>query len=133
MPGTGLAPVRRQPWRVRTMSVRDIRRVNDMEGVLGMAWNGLWAKAVPTVVIGVVGAAAYEVLREAVVKLPSREAAVAVTAWGMRASRAAERKAAKSAEQARLTFADVMAEARERVGEEYPPLTVADSGHEHDH
>ncbi|VBA41193.1 hypothetical protein LAUMK13_03436 [Mycobacterium innocens] len=98
-----------------------------------MAWQGLWAKAVPTVVTGAVGAAAYEALRWVVVKLPLREATVTVTAWGLRAAREAERKAAKSAEQARLTVADVMAEARDRIGEPVSPLVVADSGHDHDH
>jgi Protein of unknown function (DUF1490) len=39
-------------------------------------------------------------------------------AWGMRAAREAERKAQQSAEQARLTAADVIAEAKERIGEE---------------
>ncbi|ETW24078.1 DUF1490 family protein [Mycobacterium gastri] len=98
-----------------------------------MIWHGLLAKAVPTVVTGTVGAAAYEVLRKAVVKFPSRQAAVAVTAWGLRAVRETERKAAKGAEQARLTVADVMAEAKDRIGEEVAPLKLAESGHAHDH
>ncbi|MCV6984999.1 DUF1490 family protein [Mycobacterium shinjukuense] len=91
------------------------------------------ARAVPTVVTGLVGAVAYEGLRKTVTKLPLRKATVAVTAWGLRATREAERKAQESAEQARLTVADVMAEARERVGEDVPPLTVADPGHAGDH
>ncbi len=98
-----------------------------------MVWHGLLAKAVPAVVTGAVGAAAYEGVRRAVTKVPLREATVTVTAWGLRAVREAERKAEASAEQARLTVADVMAEARERAGEEVPPLKVADSGHDHDH
>jgi hypothetical protein len=34
---------------------------------------------------------------------------------------------------ARLTVADVMAEARERIGEEVPPPAVADAEHAHEH
>ncbi|ETW26458.1 hypothetical protein MGAST_20735 [Mycobacterium gastri 'Wayne'] len=101
--------------------------------MFGMAWQGLLAKAVPTVVTGAVGAATYEALRWGVAKFPLREASVTVTAWGMRAARGAERKTATSAEQVRLTVADVMAEARERVGEPVSPLVVADSYHDHDH
>ncbi len=93
-----------------------------------MAWQGLLAKAVPTVVTGVVGAAAYEVL----VKAPWRKATVVATAWGIRVAREAERKAGASTEQARLTVADVMAEARERAGQDAAPLTVVHSGDNHD-
>ena len=82
-----------------------------------MAWQGLLAKAVPTVVTGVVGAAAYEVL----VKAPWRKVTVSAAALGLRAARTTERKTKESAEQARLAVADVMAEARERVGEQVPP------------
>lgn len=89
-----------------------------------MAVHGLVAKAMPTVVTGVVGAAAYEALAKA----PWRKATVMATAWGIRVARQAERKAGRSAEQARLTVADVMAEARERAGQEGAPLTVAGSG-----
>ena len=82
--------------------------------------------AAPTVVSGVVGVAAYEALRKAVAKAPLRQATVAATAWGLRVIRTTERKAGERAEQARLTFADVIAEARERIGEEVPPLVVTD-------
>jgi hypothetical protein len=37
------------------------------------------------------------------------------------------------AESARLKVADVMAEARERIGEEVPPPAAGDAGHDHDH
>lgn len=93
-----------------------------------MVWHGLLAKAAPTVVTGVVGVAAYEALRKAVAKVPLREATVTATAGGLRVVR----KAGARAEQAQLTVADVIAEARERVGEEVPPAE-ADSGHVHDH
>lgn len=93
-----------------------------------MAVHGLVAKAAPAVVTGVVGAVAYEAVRKVVAKAPLRRATVVVTAWGMRVAREAERKAAESAEQARLTVADVMAEARERAGEAAPPVTVTVTG-----
>lgn len=47
-----------------------------------LALHGLMAKAVPTVVTGAVGVAAYEVLRKGVAKIPLRGATVTVTAWG---------------------------------------------------
>lgn len=87
------------------------------------------AKAATTVVTGAVGVAAYDGLRKAVAKAPIREAAVTTTAWALRGARKAE----ESAESARLKVADVMAEARERIGEEVPPPAVADAGHSHDH
>lgn len=92
-------------------------------------WHGLLAKAATTVVTGAIGVAAYEGLRKAVAKAPVREAAVNTTAWALRGARKAE----EGAEAARLKAADVMAEARERVGEEVPPPAVADGGHSHDH
>ncbi|KPN47093.1 DUF1490 family protein, partial [Mycobacterium intracellulare] len=87
-----------------------------------MALHGLMAKAVPTVVTGVVGVAAYEGLRKAVGKAPLRKATVVATAWGIRVGREAGRKAGAGAEQARLTVADVVAEAKERAGDQAPPL-----------
>jgi hypothetical protein len=89
---------------------------------------GFLVKAVPTVVTGVVGVAAYEAL-----KAPVRTATVVATSWGIRVVREAERKAEKSAEQARTTVTGVMAEARERAGADVPPRVVADSGDGHDH
>lgn len=94
-----------------------------------MVLGGLLVKAASTVVTGVVGVAAYEGLRKAVAKAPIREAAVTTTAWGLRGVRKAE----VGAESARLKVADVVAEARERVGEEAPPPAVADTSHTHDH
>ncbi|WP_084027888.1 DUF1490 family protein [Mycobacterium avium] len=88
-----------------------------------MAWQGLLAKAVPTVVTGLVGTAAYKALAKA----PWRAATVTATAWGLRAARTTERKTKQSAELARLAVADVMAEARGRIGEQVPPPAAADS------
>ncbi|MGB8390007.1 DUF1490 family protein [Mycobacterium sp.] len=86
-------------------------------------WHGLLAKAVPSVVTGVVGVAAYEALAKA----PWRQATVTATALGLRVARTTERKTKETAEKARLAVADVLAEAVERIGEEVPPPTVADS------
>jgi hypothetical protein len=94
-----------------------------------MAVHGLLAKAASTVLTGAVGVAAYEAVRKAVAKAPLRGAAVTATSWGLRGARKAE----EGAESARLKVADVMAEARERIGEEVPPPAVADAGHEHSH
>ena len=93
-----------------------------------MAWHAVLAKAASTVATGAVGAAAYDGLRRAVKAAPAREAAVTTTVWSLRGIRKAE----EGAERARLTLGDVVAEARERIGEEAPPPAV-DSGHDHDH
>ncbi|HUB53653.1 MAG TPA: DUF1490 family protein [Mycobacterium sp.] len=98
-----------------------------------MLWHGLVAKAAPTVVTGAVGVAAYQAVRKGVAKFPLRAATVTVTAWGMRVAREAERKAQQGSEQARLTAADVIAEAKERLGEDVTPLVVVDSGNNDAH
>lgn len=83
----------------------------------------LLGKAAGTVVTGLAGVSAYEVLKKTVGPAPVRRAAVTATGWGLRAARRAE----AVAEQARLTVADVLAEAIERVEEEGPRPTVAES------
>jgi hypothetical protein len=93
-----------------------------------MVLHGLVARAVPAVVTGAVGVAAYEAARKLAAKAPLRKATVIVTAWGIRVAREAERKAGEGAEQTRLTVADVMAEARERAGETPQVVAVAGSG-----
>ena len=92
-----------------------------------MVLHGILAKAATTVVTGAVGVAAYDALRKVVSKVPVREASVTAAEWALRGTRKAE----ETAETARLNIADVMAEARERIGEEVPPPAVADSEHEH--
>lgn len=94
-----------------------------------MAWHGLAVKAASTVVTGVVGVAGYELLRKVVAKVPVREAAVSATTVGLQGVRKAE----ESAERARLNIADVVAEARERIGEEAIPPTGESGDHDHDH
>lgn len=93
-----------------------------------MAVYGLLAKAAGTVFTGLVGVTAYEVVRKAVAKAPMHQTAAATAELGLRGTRKAE----TAAESARLKIADVMAEARERIGEEAPTPAVGDS-HDHDH
>ena len=93
-----------------------------------MAVQAVLLKAGSALVTGLVGAAAYEATKKALAKAPLRESAVAATALGLKGSRKAE----EVAENARLNAADILAEAKERVGEEStPPATGA--AHDHDH
>jgi hypothetical protein len=94
-----------------------------------MIAHGFFAKVAGTVVTGALGAAAYDALRRVAAKAPVHEAAVTATEWGLRGVRKAE----DTAESARLAVGDVVAEARERVGEQAPPPAVADADHDHDH
>jgi hypothetical protein len=94
-----------------------------------MVVHGLLAKAATTVATGAVGVAAYDLLKKAVAKLPVREASVTAAEWALRGARKAE----ETAETARLNVADVMAEARERIGEEVPPPAVSGGEHAHEH
>lgn len=89
---------------------------------------GVLTKAATLVVHGVVGAAAYDLVRKAAKKAPVREAAVSAAELGLRGTRKAE----EAAESARLKISDVMAEARERIGEEAPTPAVGNA-HDHDH
>ncbi|PJE08360.1 MAG: hypothetical protein CK429_23695 [Mycobacterium sp.] len=89
----------------------------------------LLGKAAGIVVTGLVGVSAYEVLKKAVGAAPVHRAAVAVTELGLRGTRCAE----VAAESARLKVADVVAEARERIGEEAPPPAAAAEVDNHDH
>lgn len=93
-----------------------------------MAAYGLLAKAASAVLTGLVGVSAYELLRKALDKAPMHETAVTATEWGLRGTRRAE----ELAESARLKVADVVAEARERIGEEVP-APVAAGPHDHEH
>jgi len=89
-----------------------------------MALHGFVTKAA---ISGVVGAAAYDAVRKGLATASLRKATVIAAAWGIRVAREAERMAQGGAEQARLTVADVVAEAKERAGEDVSPLTVAGS------
>ncbi len=90
--------------------------------------HGLFGRAAAWVATGVAGAAAYDLLRKAAAKAPLHQTAVSAAELGLRGTRRAE----KAAESARLRLADVMAEARERIGEEAPTPSVGDT-HDHDH
>jgi Protein of unknown function (DUF1490) len=99
-----------------------------LEEGMAMAVYGLLGKAASTVVTGLAGVTAYELLRKGLAKAPLRETAVSAAALGLRGTRRAE----EAAESARLKIADVMAEARERIGEEAPTPAVGDV-HQHEH
>jgi hypothetical protein len=89
---------------------------------------GLIVKAAQVVATGLVGAVAYDKAKQAVRSSTLRSATVTGTAWGLRGVRAAE----TSAEKARLATADIVSEARARIGEVTPaPGTVNGHGHEH--
>jgi hypothetical protein len=90
--------------------------------------SGIAAKAVGVVATGVAGAAAYDGVKRIARSGTFRAATVSITAWGLRGARAAE----TGAEKVRLATADVLSEARERIGEQAPiPGTPAGHGHEH--
>lgn len=91
--------------------------------------GGLAARAAGVLVTGVAGAAAYDGVKRFVRSGGVRTAAVAVTAWSLRGARAAE----TGAERARLTTADIVSEARERLGEQSPPPGRSAAGHDHAH
>lgn len=90
--------------------------------------GGLLAKAAGVLVTGVAGAAAYDGVKRVLGSGVVRSGVVGATALGLRGARAAE----TGAERARLATADIIAEARERIGEQAPPPGAA-AGHEHEH
>ncbi|MBT0566637.1 DUF1490 family protein [Williamsia sp. CHRR-6] len=93
-----------------------------------MSTTSFLRAAAGTVVTGAVGAAAYDLTKRVVKNVSLRESAVVATSWAIRGTRVAE----AGAENARLAVADVVAEAKERVGEETTPPGVG-GGHDHDH
>jgi hypothetical protein len=93
-----------------------------------MAVYGLLVKAAGTVFTGLVGVTAYEVVRKAAAKAPLHQTAVSAAELGLRGTRKAE----EAAESARLKLSDVVAEARERIGEEAPTPSVGEA-HDHEH
>ncbi|MFW6775798.1 DUF1490 family protein [Nocardioides sp. CPCC 205120] len=90
---------------------------------------GLFGKLGSTVVTGLVGAVAWDGVKKAADRGLLREAAVTTTAVGLRGRRSLE----VGAERLRLATGDVVAEARERVGEQAPPPGSDLGGHAHDH
>ncbi|KAA8968259.1 DUF1490 family protein [Mycobacterium sp.] len=93
-----------------------------------MVGHGLLARATAAVVTGAVGAAAYDLLRTAARKAPVHAAAVTAAEWSLRGTRRTE----EAAESVRLKLADVVAEARERIGEEAAPPSIGNHD-EHAH
>ncbi|WP_370288502.1 DUF1490 family protein [Nocardioides sp.] len=91
----------------------------------------LLAKAGSTVLTGLVGAAAWDGVKKAVDGGVLRETAVSTAAAGLRGKRSLE----AGAERVRLATGDIVAEARERVGEQAPPpgSDLVGHGHDHDH
>ncbi|RJQ87895.1 DUF1490 family protein [Amycolatopsis panacis] len=85
-------------------------------------------RAVGLVVTGLAGAAAYDGVKRFARSKGFRSAAVSVTTWGLRSVRAAE----TGAEKVRLATADLVSEARDRIGEQAPPPGAA-TGHGHEH
>jgi hypothetical protein len=93
-----------------------------------MVMSGLICNAARVVATGLTGAIAYDGVKRVVRSGAIRGATVAVTAWGLRGLRAAE----TGAENARLATADIVSEARARIGEQAPvPGTASGHGHEH--
>jgi hypothetical protein len=87
-------------------------------------------RATGLVASGVVGAVAYDGVKRLVRGDVLHGAAVAVTSWGLRGARVAE----TGAEKARLTTtADIVSEARGKLGEQSPPPGTAASANNHEH
>ncbi|MGQ0719143.1 MAG: DUF1490 family protein [Pseudonocardiales bacterium] len=93
-------------------------------------FGGFVGKAAGLVASGLVGAAAYDGVKRIARSDILHGAAVTVTSWGLRGVRAAE----TGAEKARLATADIVSEARERIGEQTPaPGAAAANGNAHEH
>ncbi|MFC0435641.1 DUF1490 family protein [Kutzneria buriramensis] len=88
--------------------------------------GGVIIGAARVVVIGLVGAIAYDGLKRVTRSGALRGASVTAAMWGLRGVRAAE----IGGERVRLAVGDVIAEARGRIGEQAPAPGAA-SGHEH--
>lgn len=91
-------------------------------------WGVLLGRAAGAVASGVAGVAVIEGVKRIGSGRSVHDAAVTVTALGLRGVRAAE----AGAERVRLGTADVVSEARERNGEQAPAPDTA-SGTEHEH
>ena len=90
--------------------------------------NSLIVGAARVVATGLAGAVAYDGAKRVVQSGAIRGVAVTGTVLGLRGVRAAE----TGAEKARLVTADIVSEARARIGEETPaPGAVGGHGHEH--
>jgi hypothetical protein len=89
-------------------------------------FGGIAAKAAGMVASGVAGVVVVDGAKRLVRARAAHETAVWMTTWGLRGVRAAE----TGAEKIRLTTADIVSEARERIGEQsLPPGSAA--AHKH--
>lgn len=89
----------------------------------------LVARAAGLVIGGVAGAAVLDRIKRPATGAAVKRAAVSITALSLRGRRRLE----NGAEHLRLTAGDVVAEARERVGEPAPPPARPAQAHDHDH
>ncbi|GAA2007898.1 DUF1490 family protein [Nakamurella flavida] len=94
-----------------------------------MPLGHLAGRAAAALASGIAGAIVVDRVKSGSGRRPLRGAAVAVTTWGIRARRSAE----TGAENVRLATGDIVAEARERVGEQAPPPTVGGTHGDHEH
>ncbi len=90
--------------------------------------GGLVGRAAVLVATGAAGAAAWDGVKRVARSGAVRNGLVGATALGLRGARVAE----TGAERARLATADIVSEARERIGEQVPPPGAA-TAHDHDH
>ena len=95
-------------------------------GEVGTVFGGIAAKAAAMVASGVAGAVVIEGAKRLVRARAVHEGAVWVASCGLRGVRVAE----TGAEKIRLTTADILSEARERIGEQSPP-PGSTLGHKH--
>jgi hypothetical protein len=94
-----------------------------------MVTGHLAVRAAGLLISGVAGAAVVDRLKQPTTGAAVKRAAVAVTALTLRGKRRLE----TGAENLRLSAGDVVAEARERIGEQAPPPAQPAQPHDHDH
>ncbi len=94
-----------------------------------MVAGHLAARAAGLLISGVAGAVVVDRLKQASSGTAAKRALVAVTATTLRGKRRIE----AGAENLRLAVGDVVAEARERIGEQAPPPAHPAEQHDHDH
>ncbi len=86
-------------------------------------------RAAVTLMTGVSGVIAVDAIKRLARVGAVDNAAVTATSWGLRGKRSAE----AGAENLRLATADIVSEARERIGEQSPAPGAATDLHEHGH
>ncbi|HEY6491719.1 MAG TPA: DUF1490 family protein [Trebonia sp.] len=86
-------------------------------------------RAGAVLVTGVVGAVAVDGVQRLARTKSVRRGAVVVASWGLRGRKSME----AGAENAWLATGDILAEARERIGEQAPPPAGETGAHDHDH